>query len=105
MFKIFAKRGTRLKAAMPVPDEFVQLAMEVLNETFGPDWVFVDKLKPGECIVFTDNMIYEGYHPAINRYSDAIQPLNYPWEVQTFAMRIEDDENEKADNKNTTDGK
>jgi hypothetical protein len=72
MIKIFAKRGTNLKCIIPVPNENIHEVLLHLNATQDGDWVLVDVLKPGEGILFSDGMAYQGFHPDIERYSDRI---------------------------------
>jgi hypothetical protein len=75
MVKIFAKKGTDEKAAMLVPDDSIQVAMRLLNEKFGPDWVYVDALRINEMIMFNDGLIYRGFVSHEQRYSNAIKKL------------------------------
>lgn len=75
MLKIFAKKGTNEKALVPVPNDKVRDAMVILNEQLGGDWVYVDKLQPGEFLLFKDETIYRGFDGKSERYSDAIKKL------------------------------
>lgn len=69
---IFGKLGTNEKVIMPVFEGKTHEIMRSLNSQFGGDWVYCDKLKPGEGIKFTDTKPYRGFSPNIERYSDAI---------------------------------
>jgi len=72
MIKIFAKRNTNVKCVVPVPRENVHEVLHYLNITYGGDWVVADVLKPGEGVLFSDTVVYRGFHPDIERYSDQI---------------------------------
>jgi hypothetical protein len=69
---IFAKLGTTEKVIMPVFENKTPEVMRSLNSQFGGDWVYCEKLKPGEGIKFNDTQPYRGFSPNIERYSDAI---------------------------------
>lgn len=69
---IFGKLGTTEKVIMPVFQTKTPLIMRSLNSQFGGDWVFIDRLKPGEGIKFNDGQPYKGFSPNIERYTDAI---------------------------------
>ena len=76
MLKIFAKKDTNEKVLMYVPNGYVKDVLEKLNNKFGRNWLWVDSLKPGEALSFTDNMVYQGYTPDIERYSSNIIKLD-----------------------------
>lgn len=76
MVKVFAKYGTNEKAVVVVPREYVHDAKLKLNEKFGGSWVLVDKIRPGETLLFTDNMQYRGFSTEIERYSDSIKKMD-----------------------------
>jgi hypothetical protein len=75
VFAIFAKKGTNEKVLLPVPKKFIVLAMVQLNRKRGGDWVYVERLKPGEGIVFSDGMTYKGFDGVSERYCDKIEML------------------------------
>lgn len=69
---IFGQLGTVNKVVLPCFEGQIQTAMQSLNKQYGGDWVYCEALKPGEGIKFTDTQPYKGFHPSIQRYSDAI---------------------------------
>lgn len=70
--KIFAKKGTNEKVVIQCPRQWIRETMIQLNTTELGNWVYVDELKPGEGIKFSDSQIYHGFHPEIQRYTNAI---------------------------------
>jgi hypothetical protein len=71
---IFGKHRTNEKVLIPCPKDRIPDVMRALNNELGPDWVYIDALKPGEGIRFTDGLPYRGFvgGAAEHRYSDAI---------------------------------
>ncbi len=76
MLKIFAKRGTTEKALISVPREFVVEAIKALNKKHGGNWVLVDKIKPGELLLFDDGLQYLGFHGKDERYCSGINKID-----------------------------
>lgn len=75
MLKIFAKKGTNEKALVACGREQVGIVMSNLNTKLGGDWIFVDKVNPGEILLFEDNMTYRGFDGVSERYSSGIRKL------------------------------
>lgn len=69
MIKIFAKRGTDEKILISCPDYQVMRVVQILKDTYGHDWVYVDKIQSGEFLRYNDGIEYLGYHGREERYS------------------------------------
>lgn len=75
MVKIFAKQGSDEKALVVCQIDQVVSVMKALTEKYDGNWLFVDKVNPGELLHFNDGQIYRGFNPSIERYSPLIETV------------------------------
>ena len=75
IFLVYAKLNTNEKLVIPVPniEGYAGILQKKLNEQLGGEWILVDKVRPGEFLLFTDGMTYQGFDPRIIRYTDSIK--------------------------------
>jgi hypothetical protein len=78
MLKIFAKHGTDEKALVCCERNEVLSVQIALENKFGGNWIWVDKLDRNnrEILLFNDGLKYLGYHGKPERYSNGIKSLN-----------------------------
>ena len=69
---IFAELGTRNKVTLAANRVDLPAIQIELGKKFGGDWVWVDTLRPGEVLTFTDGREYNGFINKGDRYSDQI---------------------------------
>lgn len=72
---IMAKYGTNEKVVISAHYKQVPVIQKILNEKFGGEWIYADDLNAGECIPFSDNTVYKGFHPSFKRYFDGFVNL------------------------------
>lgn len=69
---IFAKHLTNEKVLILCTHDELKAIQTKLCEQLGGDWVWVENLKSGEALQFTDGMTYRGFTSKDDRYSDQI---------------------------------
>src|SRR6187399_409606 len=95
MLKIFGKHGTNEKSLVPCPKESVRDVMIFLNKTYGGNWVFIDSIRIGEGMLFTDQTVYKGFDGG-DRYTDAI--IKIPSGMELKIMTAQYDRKNDTDN-------
>lgn len=73
--QIFAQYGTNKKIVIRIPEELSREILSILEKKLGGRWLLVDDLFLGEGIIFECGMIYKGFSPDIDRYTDKIQKV------------------------------